>query len=116
MVSVSSTSGRSFNLQSIFFQNGCFIAISEGVNQRIGAVTVSISASNKVSTAKIIPSKNDSMFVNTVAEKVASMINGICILSIHSSESLELEDMKAIMGEIMNTVSRVDGHEQKKRS
>ena len=112
MVSVCSATGRSFTLHSLFFQNGCFLSVAEG-DDRIGAVSVSVSSSNKVSTAKVIPSKNDSMFVNTVAEKVASMINGICLFSMHCSKPLELEDMKAIMGEVMNTVSSSDGHEQK---
>jgi hypothetical protein len=111
MVSVRSNTGRSFELQVFFFRNGCFLAVFEG-DPRIGAVSVSISASNKVSTAKVVPSKNDSMFVTTVAEKIASMINGICILSIHSSRPLELEDMKAIMGDVMNIVGSKDRHEQ----
>ena len=32
------------------------------------------------------------------------MINGICIVSFYSTNQLNLEDMKAIMGEIMNIV------------
>jgi hypothetical protein len=32
------------------------------------------------------------------------MINGICIVSFYSTNQLNLNDMKAIMGEIMNIV------------
>jgi hypothetical protein len=32
------------------------------------------------------------------------MINGICLISLHSITQLEFNDMKAIMGEIMNLV------------
>jgi hypothetical protein len=40
-----------------------------------------------------------------VAEKVSSMINGISLVSLHSMSQLQLDDMKAIMEEVMNTVS-----------
>jgi hypothetical protein len=40
-----------------------------------------------------------------VAEKVSSMINGISLVSLYSKSQLQLDDMKAIMEEVMNTVS-----------
>ncbi len=101
---VSPSTGRNFLLSSTFFQNGCFIVVTEG-QPRIGAVSMAISASNKVSTAKVIPSKHDSIFINTMAEKVSSMINGISLVSLHSKSQLELDDMKAIMEGVLNTIS-----------
>ena len=100
---------RDFALQSLFFQNGCFMIISEGQPQ-IGALSVSIGAAGgKVNTAKIIPSRYDSIFINTISEKVSSMLNGICLVSLHSKTPLQLDDMKAIMEEIMSMIgSRKD--------
>src|ERR687888_2569333 len=98
-----SESGRIFFIKFLFFENGCFIAIAEA-SDRIGSISVSISSSNKVNTAKVIPSKFDSIFVSTISERVSSMLNGICIVSLHSAKQLQLDDMKAIMGEIMNLV------------
>jgi hypothetical protein len=100
---VSRSTGRDFFLKSIFFQNGCFIIISEGDEWRIGAISTAISTSNKVNTAKVIPSKYDSIFINTIAEKISSMINGICLISFYSKAQLQLADMKAIMEEVMKT-------------
>ncbi len=100
---VSSGTGRNFLVHTTFFQNGCFIIVSEG-ERRIGALSVAISASNKVNVAKVIPSKYDSIFINTIAEKVSSMINGICLVSLHNNGQLQLDDMKAIMGEVMSIV------------
>ncbi len=106
---VRSSTRRNFAVQSLFFQNGCFMIISED-QPRIGALSVSIGAAGgKVNTAKIIPSKYDSIFVNTISEKVSSMLNGICLVSLHSKTPLQLDDMKAIMEEIMSIVgSRKD--------
>ena len=100
----SSSTSRNFLLNVMFFQNGCFVIITEGP-PRIGAVSMAISASNKVSIAKVIPSKYDSIFLNTLAEKISSMINGISLVSLQSRRQLELDDMKAIMEEVMNAIS-----------
>jgi hypothetical protein len=101
--SIRSQSGRIFYVKYISFQNGCFIALDEG-SDALGSISISISSSNKISTAKVIPSKFDSMFVDTISQRVSSMINGICLVSFHSTKQLQFEDMKAIMDEIMNLI------------
>ena len=105
--SVRTLSTRIFLIKFLSFQNGCFIVVAEGSN-RIGSLYVSITSSNKVNTAKVIPSKYDSMFINTISEKVSSMINGICLVCMYSAKQLHLDDMKAIMEEIMNLVGKED--------
>jgi hypothetical protein len=100
---IRSQSGRIFYAKYISFQNGCFIALDEG-SDALGSISVSISSSNKINTAKVIPSKFDSMFVDTISQRVSSMINGICLVSFHSTKQLQFEDMKAIMDEIMNLI------------
>lgn len=100
---VKTDSQKSFYLKCISFENGLFIIVAEDAN-RIGSLTISISSSNKTNTATVIPSKYNSMFINTVSERVSSMINGICLVSLHSVKQLNLDDMKAIMGEIMTIV------------
>lgn len=97
------SSGRSFLLEAHFYSNGCFISISED-ERKLGAISVALSSPGNTSVVKVIPSKHDPLFANTVAEKVASMINGICTVSFHAKSQLRLEDMKAIMGEVMNIV------------
>jgi hypothetical protein len=104
---VSSPSKRVFLIRLLPFQNGWFISVSEG-SDRIGPLHVSIASSNKVNTARVIPSKYDSIFINTISETVSSRTNGISIVCVHSLEQLRLDDMKAIMGEIMNLVGRHD--------
>jgi hypothetical protein len=101
---ISSTTRRHFNLQGLFFENGCFIIISEG-EPRIGAVSVSISSTtSQANTAKVIPSKYDSIFLDTISEKVSSMTSSICLVSLYTRTPLQLDDMKAIMAEVMNMV------------
>jgi hypothetical protein len=111
---VKTDSQKSFYLKCISFENGLFIHVAEGAD-RIGSLTISISSSNKTNTATVIPSKYNSMFINTVSERISSMINGICLVSLYSVKQLNLDDMKAIMGEIMNIVGgKYYGNNQKK--
>lgn len=100
---LTSQSGRNFFLRILFFENGCFIAISEE-SFRIGSVAASISSTGKVNTARVIPSRYDSMFATTLTERISTLINGVCLVSLHTKSQLELDDMKAIMGELMNII------------
>ena len=100
---ISSNGGRTFYVKYLSFQNGCFITLDEGSNA-LGSVSISISSSNKITSAKVIPSKVDSTFVHTISQRVSSMINGICLASCHSTKQLQFEDMKAIMDEIVKIV------------
>jgi len=110
---IKTESQRTFTLKCVSFENGLFIVVAEGAN-RIGSLTVSISSSNKSNTATVIPSRYNSMFINTISEKVSSMVNGICVVSLYNAKQLNLEDMKAIMGEIMNIIGgKLNGQELK---
>ena len=106
---VRSESTRIFVIKFLPFVNGRFIAISES-SDRIGSICVSIKSYNKVNTAKVIPSKSDSMFISTLSERISSMINGISVISLHSSKQLNLDDMRAIIEELMNLI-KMEGNE-----
>jgi hypothetical protein len=95
---------RIVHIKSIFFENGCFIIISENSN-RIGSVTMATSISNKVTSAIVIPSKFDSFFMNSIAQRIALMLNGICLVSLYIKTPLDVKSMKTIMGEILNMIS-----------
>jgi hypothetical protein len=42
------------------------------------------------------------------------MVNGICVVSLYNAKQLNLEDMKAIMGEIMNIIGgKLNGEDKK---
>ncbi|MDW0314973.1 MAG: hypothetical protein QN716_06325 [Nitrososphaeraceae archaeon] len=110
---IKTESQRTFTLKCVLFENGLFIVVAEGAN-RIGSLTVSISSSNKSNTATVIPNRYNSMFINTISEKVSSMVNGICVVSLYNAKQLNLEDMKAIMGEIMNIIGgKLNGEDKK---
>ena len=90
------------------FQNGCFISLTEN-EDRLGSISVSINYGLDVKTANVIPSKHDSLFITSLSKRVSSMINGISIISISIADPLKLEDVKAIIEEVMNILkSQID--------
>jgi hypothetical protein len=96
---------RIVHIKLIFFENGCFIIISENTN-RIGSVTMASSLSNKVTSAIVIPSKFDSIFIKSIAQRISLMLNGICLVSLYTKTQLDVKSMKTIMDEILDRISR----------
>jgi len=94
---------REFLVQLVPFDNGNFISITEG-KEKIGAMVVSICSGTRTSTATVIPSKSESLFLKMVSERIASISNGICVVSLNTQKELGLETMKTIMNEIMEIV------------
>ncbi len=94
---------REFLVQLVPFDNGNFISITEG-KEKIGAMVVSIGSGTRISTATVIPSKSESLFLKMVSERIASISNGICVVSLNTQKGLGLETMKTLMNEIMEIV------------
>ena len=94
---------REFLVQLVPFDNGNFISITEG-KEKIGAIVVSIGSGTRTSTATVIPSKSESLFLKMVSERIASISNGICVVSLNTQKELGLETMKTLMNEIMEIV------------
>jgi len=94
---------REFLVQIVPFDNGDFISITEG-KEKIGTLVVSIGSAGRTSTATVIPSKSETIFLKMVSERVASTINGICIFSLNIQKELELDSMKVLMNEVMEII------------
>ena len=63
------------------------------------------SISNKVTSAIVRPSKFDSIFIKSIAQRVSLMLNGICLVSLHIKTPLDVKSMKTIMEEILDRIS-----------
>ena len=94
---------REFLVQIVLFDNGNFISITEG-KEKIGTLVVSIGSGGRTSTATVIPSKSETIFLKMVSERVSSTINGICIFSLNIQKDLELDSMKVLMNEVMEII------------
>jgi len=94
---------RKFFIHLLSFDNGNFVSISEG-RQKIGSMVVSIGSGPTTTTATVIPTKTDSVFLKLTAEKISSSIRGIAVVSLYAEKELGNEAAKILIGEIMEMV------------
>lgn len=99
----SNSLGRKFHINILKYDNGYFISISEN-ESKLGSISVSLSVTNKSNTAKVIPDKNDQIFIDTLVSRISLMKNGICIISLHTKNKLHLDDMKIINEKVLSSI------------
>lgn len=97
--------GRTFLIQVLRFANGCFIAVTEGNEGRIGALEVSIRARDGVDSSAIIPSMSSGIFPSILGEMSSNQVNGLSVVSVHLNKDLISEAAKEILAEVSEMLS-----------
>ena len=99
--------GRRFQLWALRFDNGNFVSVTEG-GARLGSMEVSMAASvPKPITTTIIPSKNNSVFIRLVAEKISTTTRGISIVSVNVSGEIGTDPARKIIAAIAEMIRNV---------
>ena len=91
---------RTFFLQTLKFENGYLVSITEGTN-KIGSIVVSLATGPTPITTTVIPSRSESLFLKLVAERISTRMRGIALVSTFIQKELEPSTAKALMSEIM---------------
>ncbi len=94
---------RSFSLQILKFENGCFVSVSEG-SSKLGSMVVSLTTGQNPITTTVIPSKNESLFLKLIAERISTRMHGIAIVSTFVQKELDPDTAKVLMTEIMEII------------
>ena len=94
---------RSFSLCIQKFENGYFVSVAEGSN-KIGSIVASINSGPNPVTTTIIPTKNDSLFLKLISERISTKFQCIVIVSMSVQTKLDTETAKALMSEIMEMI------------
>ena len=94
---------RNFSLNTQKFENGYFVSVSED-NDKIGSMTVSLATGLTPTTTTIVPSRNESLFLRLVSERISTRMKGIALVSIFVKNELEPSTAKALMSEIMEMI------------
>lgn len=94
---------RTFSLRTQKFENGFFISVSED-NDKIGSMTISLATGPTPTTTTIIPSKNESLFLRLISERISTKMKGIALVSIFVKNELEPSTAKALMSEVMEMI------------
>jgi len=94
---------RTFSLRTQKFENGFIISVSED-KDKIGSMTISLATGPTPTTTTIIPSKNESLFLRLISERISTKMNGIALVSIFVKNELEPSTAKALMSEVMEMI------------
>ena len=94
---------RKFSLRTQKFENGYFVSVSED-DDKIGSMTVSLATGPTPTTTTIIPSKNESLFLRLISERISTRMKGIALVSTFVKNELEPPTAKALMSEIMEMI------------
>ena len=94
---------RTFSLKIQKFENGYFISLTEG-NDKLGSMIVSLATGPTPTTTTIIPSRNESLFLRLIAERISTRMKGIALVSCFVQKELETSTAKALMSEIMEMI------------
>ncbi len=94
---------RSFSLQILKFENGCFVSVSEG-SSKLGSMVVSLTTGQNPITTTVIPSKYESLFLKLIAERISTRMHGIAIVSTYVQKELDPNTAKVLMTEIMEII------------
>jgi hypothetical protein len=90
---------RSFSLQILKFENGCFVSITEG-SPKLGSMVVSLTTEQNPITTTVIPSKSESLFLKLTAERISAKMHGIAVVSTFVQKELDPDTAKVLMTEI----------------
>ena len=94
---------RNFSLKIQKFENGYFVSVSEN-NDKIGSMTISMATGPTPTTTTIIPSRNESLFLRLISERISTRMKGIALVSTYVQKELEPTTAKALMSEIMEMI------------
>ena len=94
---------RTFSLRTQKFENGFFISVSED-KDKIGSMTISLATGPTPTTTTIIPSKNESLFLRLISERISTKMKGIALVSIFVKNELDPSTAKALMSEVMEMI------------
>jgi len=97
------TENRKFDVDIEKYDNGFFISISEGA-RKLGAMIMSIGTGPSPSSSTIIPTRNDSIFLKLISQKIASEFRGVCIVSLSTQQDLGSNAGKVLIEKITEAV------------
>jgi hypothetical protein len=99
------TENRKFDVTILKYDNAFFISISEGP-PRLGGMMISIGTGPSTSSAEITPTRQDSLFLKLISQKMAAEIRGMCIVSLAAQKELGAGPSKVLIEKITEAIRK----------
>jgi len=96
---------RKFLVQVWKFSNGAIVSITEGQEEKLGSLDVTVTTAGRSSSNNIIPSKYSILIPKLLGEMISSLTSGISITSLFLSDEINSEIAQVIMKELKSVIS-----------
>lgn len=87
--------------------NGCIASVSEDLEPKIGAISVSVSSDKRtMHSSSLIPDRRGGMFSGMIGETLIGKFGGIAVVSLYLKEEVNSETMKTLINEVRKLVQQ----------
>jgi len=99
-------SSRPFRLRLVKYANGCILSLSEGSEDRLGGVYLTLKGEKTLTSTTIIPDRFGGPFLEILGQSLANHISGILITTLYLKSTLTSEEALEILNKL-NTILSV---------
>jgi hypothetical protein len=94
---------RPFRLRLLRYTNGCVLSLSEGGEDRLGGLYLTLKQEKTLTSTTIIPDRYGGLFLEILGRSVANHISGILITTLYLKSKLTSEEASEILNKL-NTI------------
>jgi len=99
---------REISVRVLKFDNGCFLAISEGSANRLGAIALAVKTLDRVETSTLIPSRFGGVLLTLIAQIAADACQGIALTSLYLFDEVGSDTAREILDEVKRLLMKQD--------
>ena len=96
---------RSFRLRLLKYSNGCILSLSEGSEDRLGGLYLTLKQEKTLSSTTIIPDKYGGVFLEILGRSLANHMSGILITTLHLKSTLTPQEVSEMLSKVNNLLS-----------
>jgi len=96
---------RPFRLRLLRYANGCILSLSEGSEDRLGGLYLTLKQEKTLTSTTIIPDRFGGVFLEILGRSVANHISGILITTLYLKSALTPEEVSEILSKVNSMLS-----------
>lgn len=96
---------RTFRLKLLRYTNGCILSLSEGGEDRLGGLYLTLKQEKTITSTTVIPDRYGGVFLEILGRSLASHISGILITTLHLKSTLTSDEVSEILNKLNSILS-----------
>jgi hypothetical protein len=96
---------RSFRLRLLKYANGCVLSLSEGSEDRLAGLHLTLKQEKNLTSTTIIPDRYGEVLLEILGQILANHISGILITTLYLRSTLSSEEVSQILNNLNSILS-----------